>query len=179
MALLVNNPPANAGDVRDAGSIPGSGRSPREGNGNPIQYSCLENPLDRGVWRAVVYRVAKSWTKLKWLSTHTHSYLPICGVLSMTPDLLWGSEGIIRRQTYGPGEPSIVKQPIFWARAVFPKVTFQGMILSCKPHQSIINTETSAHMLGKAQRLLIKLAHPCSIGVSHSDVSDSLRPNGL
>ena len=65
MALLVNNPPANAGDVRDAGSIPGSGRSPREGNGNPIQYSCLENPLDRGVWRAVVYRVAKSWTKLK------------------------------------------------------------------------------------------------------------------
>jgi len=62
---LVNNPPANAGDVRDAGSIPGSGRSPREGNGNPIQYSCLENPLDRGVWRAVVYRVAKSWTKLK------------------------------------------------------------------------------------------------------------------
>ena len=62
---MVNNPPANAGDVRDAGSIPGSGRSPREGNGNPIQYSCLENPLDRGVWRAVVYRVAKSWTKLK------------------------------------------------------------------------------------------------------------------
>ena len=97
----------------------------------------------------------------------------------MTPDLLWGSEGIIRRQTYGPGEPSMVKQPTFWARAVFPKVTFQGMILSCKPHQSIINTETSAHMLGKAQRLLIKLTHPCSIGVSHSDVSDSLRPNGL
>ena len=49
MALLVKNPPANAGDVRDAGSIPGSGRSPGEGNGNPIQYSCLENPLDRGV----------------------------------------------------------------------------------------------------------------------------------
>ena len=49
MALLVKNPPANAGDVRDAVSIPGSGRSPGEGNGNPIQYSCLENPLDRGV----------------------------------------------------------------------------------------------------------------------------------
>ena len=97
----------------------------------------------------------------------------------MTPDLLWGSEGIIRRQNYGPEEPSIVKQSTFWARAVFLKVTFQGMILSCKPHQSIIDTETSAHMLGEAQRLLIKLTRPCSIGVSCSDMSDSLRSSGL
>ena len=53
---MVENPPANAGD---AGLIPGSGRSPGEGNGNPLQYSCLENPMDRGSWWAIVHGVAK------------------------------------------------------------------------------------------------------------------------
>ena len=57
MMLVVKNPPANAGDIRDAGSTPGSGRSPGEGNGNPLQASCLENPMDRGAWRATVPRV--------------------------------------------------------------------------------------------------------------------------
>ena len=52
MALVVKNPPANAGDVRDEGSIPGLGRSPGEGNDNPVQQSCLENPMDRGAWQA-------------------------------------------------------------------------------------------------------------------------------
>ena len=56
---MVKNPPANEGDTRDAGSIPGWGRSPGEGNGNPLQYSCLENPMDRGAWRATVHGVAK------------------------------------------------------------------------------------------------------------------------
>ena len=54
---MVKNPPANAGDIRDMGSIPGSGRSPGEGHGNPLQYSCLENPMDRGVWWATVPRL--------------------------------------------------------------------------------------------------------------------------
>ena len=53
---MVKKPPANAGDIRDAGSIPGLGRSPGEGNGNPLQY-CLENPIDRGAWQATVHRV--------------------------------------------------------------------------------------------------------------------------
>ena len=53
--------------------IPGSGRSPGGGHGNPLQYSCLENPMDRGAWRATVHGVTKSWTRLKWLSTHTCS----------------------------------------------------------------------------------------------------------
>ena len=53
VALAVKNPPANAGDIRDMGSVPGSGRSPRGGHGNPLQYSCLENPMDRGAWRAL------------------------------------------------------------------------------------------------------------------------------
>ena len=58
---VVNNLSANAGD---AGSIPGSGRSPGEGNGNPLQCSCLENPTDRGAWLATVHGVTKSWTQL-------------------------------------------------------------------------------------------------------------------
>ena len=61
VALMVKNPPASAGDLRDAGSIPGSGRSPGEGHGNPLQYSCLENPMDRGAWWATGHGVAKSW----------------------------------------------------------------------------------------------------------------------
>ena len=50
MVLVIKSPPANAGDIRDAGLIPRPGRSPAEGNGNPLQYSCLENPMDRGAW---------------------------------------------------------------------------------------------------------------------------------
>ena len=63
----VKNPPANA---EDAGSIPGSRRSPGEGNGSPLQYSCLGNPMDRGTWRVTVHVVTKSQTQLKQLSTH-------------------------------------------------------------------------------------------------------------
>ena len=75
VVLVVNNLPANAGDVRDVGSIPGWGRSPGEGNGNPLQYSCLDNPMDRGAWWATVHRVTKSQTQLKRLSTHAHTSL--------------------------------------------------------------------------------------------------------
>ena len=59
---MVKNPPANAGDTRDAGSIPGLGRSPGVGNDNLLQYSCLENSMDRGAWQVTVHGVAKSWT---------------------------------------------------------------------------------------------------------------------
>ena len=60
--LVVKNLPANAGDPKVAVSIPGSGRHSGVGNGNPVQYSCLENPMDRGAWHATVRGVAKSWT---------------------------------------------------------------------------------------------------------------------
>ena len=66
--LAVENLPA----VQDVSSIPASGRPPGRGNGNPFQYSCLENPKDRGAWRAIVHRVAKSWTGLR---THTVLYV--------------------------------------------------------------------------------------------------------
>ena len=56
---MIKNLPANAGDVREAGSIPGSGRSPGGGNGYPLPYSCLENPMDRGTWRATVHGVTR------------------------------------------------------------------------------------------------------------------------
>ena len=62
VALLVKNLATNAGDARDASSIPELGRSPGEGHGNPLQYSCLENPMDKGAWKAMFHRFAKSWT---------------------------------------------------------------------------------------------------------------------
>ena len=73
MVLVVKNSPANAGDIRDAGSNPGSGRSPGGGHGNPLQYACLENPMDRGAWQTAVHRVAKSWTWMRQLSMHACS----------------------------------------------------------------------------------------------------------
>ena len=59
---MVKNPPANAGDTQDVGLIPGPGRSLAAGNGNPLQYSCLENSIDRGACQAIVHGVTKSWT---------------------------------------------------------------------------------------------------------------------
>ena len=67
VVLVVENPPVNAGGIRDMTLIPKS-RAPGGGHGNPLQYSCLKNPLDRGAWRATVQSVPKSWTQL---STHT------------------------------------------------------------------------------------------------------------
>ena len=71
VALVVKNHPANAEDIIDAGLIPGLGRSPVEGHGNPFQYSCLENPMDRGALQATVHRVTQSRTRLSNLG-HTH-----------------------------------------------------------------------------------------------------------
>ena len=67
---MVKNLPASSGDIRNMGLIPGSGRFSGEGNSNPLHYSCLENPMDRGAWKGIVHRVAKSETWLKLLSTH-------------------------------------------------------------------------------------------------------------
>ena len=67
---MVKNLPANAGDTGNVDSTPGLGRSPGGGNGNSLQYSCLESPMDRGAWQATVHGVAKSRTQL---STHTHT----------------------------------------------------------------------------------------------------------
>ena len=100
LALVVKNLPVNTGGLRDMGSIPGWGRSPGGGNGKPLQHSCLENPMDRGTWRAIVHRVAKSRTRLKRLSTHActhvcprlaggkiHVYIPISDLDSLCDDV--------------------------------------------------------------------------------------------
>ena len=93
VALVVKNQPANAGDVRDAGLIPRLERFPGEGNGNPFQYSCLENPMDRKASRATVHRVAKSQIWLKRPCMHAHTAQGSCltplSWVGLWPPLLW------------------------------------------------------------------------------------------
>ena len=97
VSQVVKTPPTNVGDAREAGSIPGSGRSPGGGHGNPLQYSCLENPMDRGAWRAIVHDIAKSQT---WLYAHMCCRWGLrdsetIGSLSEAPSFLGGS-GVVR-----------------------------------------------------------------------------------
>ena len=82
---MIKNPPASGGDLRDASSIPGLGRSPRGGHGNPFQYSCLENPMDRGARWATVHSVATSWTRLKRLGMQA---LPLLVLVRAEPRAL-------------------------------------------------------------------------------------------
>ena len=91
VALVVKNLPANAGDRSDTGLIPGSGRLPWGGNGNPLQYSCLGNPMDRVAWWAAVHRVAKSQTRTE-VTSHTCTLLvrKQCLQTYMTVTLIWG-----------------------------------------------------------------------------------------
>ena len=93
---VVKNPLANAGDKREVGWIPGLGRSPAAGNGNPLQYSCLANPMDRGAWWVVVHRVAESQTLSDWACTHA------CSCLCSWPDVLKWPRMYLE---YGTGVP--------------------------------------------------------------------------
>ena len=91
--------PVNAGITRDAGLIPGLGRSPGEGYGNPLQYSCLGNHVDRGNWPATVHNVTKSWTRLKQLSMHAmRNMMPIWVMslfnISLFVYLFWAVSGV-------------------------------------------------------------------------------------
>ena len=114
VALVVKNPPANAGDRRDTGLIPGSGRSPGGGNDNLLQYSCLENPMDRGAWWAIVHRITKSRMQLQQLNTYAyyfsrfHIYALIYGIffLFLADFTVWHSLG----PSTPPGEPQFIKQ---------------------------------------------------------------------
>ena len=103
VALVANNMPVNAGDTRDMGSVPGLGRSPGGGHGNPFQFSsCLENSMHRGAWRAAVHGVAKSWTRLsdftftfmhwrrKWQPTPVFLPGESQGQWSLVGSRLWG-----------------------------------------------------------------------------------------
>ena len=103
MALVINNPPANAGDLRDVGSIPKLRRSPGERHGNPLQCSCLENLVDRGAWWATVHKVAKSGTQLKQLSTYTH---PKC--IIWIRKMLQNLSDLLKMTDVGNGETKIL-----------------------------------------------------------------------
>ena len=94
MALVIKSPPANAGNVTNAGSIPGLRRSPEEGHDNPVQYSCLENPMDRGVWRATVYGVAKSKTRLRDLVCILKKLFFFCAELEVDWKMDFGTHTI-------------------------------------------------------------------------------------
>ena len=74
MALAVKIPPANTGHIRGEGSTPGLGRCPGDGHGHPLQYSCLENPMETGAWRAKVRRVAKNQTQTRLMRLNTHMH---------------------------------------------------------------------------------------------------------
>ena len=96
---VVKNPPANAGDARDMGSIPGLGRSPGVGNDNPLQYSCLENSMDRGAWWDTIPAVTKSQT---WLSTHTHTHTHTCMCILTFSLFITKNVYVIKHDLYVP-----------------------------------------------------------------------------
>ena len=105
MAQQVKNLPANAEDARDMGLTPGSGRSTGGGNGNPLQYSCLGNPMDRGTWRAKVHKVANSRTWLKWLD-----WTELKGQIYGKPKILWASlvAQMVKKSAYNAGDPGLI-----------------------------------------------------------------------
>ena len=97
MALVVKNLPANAGEARDLGLIPGSGRFPGGGHSNPLQYSCLENSMDSGAWQATIHRVTQSRTQLKQLSTQAPRKSGRGAFLEKGTGKHWKGVGALRR----------------------------------------------------------------------------------
>ena len=114
MVLVVKNPPTNAGDIRKVGLIPGLGQYPGGENGNPLQDSCLENPMDRGAWRAIVHRVTKNQTQLKRLNVL--KYKEYSKVIAMYGRIVTGKELItnwthlLQQGVNGTHEDSLVRQ---------------------------------------------------------------------
>ena len=140
MALVVKNLLASAGGVRDMGSIPGSGRLTEVGNGNPLQYSCLGNPMNRGAWQDTVHRVTKSWTRPKWLSTDCS--MPGFPVLHYLPDFAqtrvhWVDDAI------QPSHPLSAPSPL---------------ALSLSQHQGLFQLVSSLHQVAKAWRFSFNIS---------------------
>ena len=148
VALVVKNPPANAGDIRDMGSIPGLGRSPRGGHGNPLQYSCLGNLMDRGAWWGTVHRVAKSRTRLKWLNTHTHTIGASALPWSLTWAMLLWTEIVRLFCPWGTPTASFCRNPY----------NPEGIPLGWSPLKM-----SQVHLPSQASLWLqVKVSHPCS-----------------
>ena len=138
LVLVVKNLPANVGDIREASFIPGWGISPEEGHDNLLQYSCLENPLDRRTWWAMVHRITKSQTWLKGLRTYTQLVLwlkhltnvsPLlhpCVQISIQTDFSWSS--------YVSGISSLYVIPFFKHISLLHHV-FIAISLECNPNE--------------------------------------------
>ena len=125
------NLPANAEDVRDASLIAGSGRSPGGGHGLPLQYSCLENPMDRGAWQAAPHRVAHSWTGLKLLSKHAGKVcirLTSVATGAQSFGALWETTRNMPRISYPRLQPSFILGG-FVDCAVIPSTQTSGLLL--------------------------------------------------
>ena len=144
MALVVKSTSSEVSDMRDTGPIPGSGRSTGGDHGNPLQCSCLENPMDRGAWQATVYRVTKSWTWLKQLCmhacthTHTHIYIYDCQNLKLSTIPKWcvgtlkfehptPKEVVLRVRSSDSGDPQNSSRGVWEVKMISiltPKCTF-------------------------------------------------------
>ena len=103
VALVVKNLPANAGGVRDTGSVSGLGRFVGGGRGNPLQYSCLENPMDTRTWQVTIHRVAQTRTQLKWLSTHTRAHNEGVMVTTVVGNIFWRGRVLLLSSSSHPG----------------------------------------------------------------------------
>ena len=124
VALVVKNPPANAGDKREAGSIPGLGRSPGGGHGNPLQYSCLENPIDRGAWWAIVHihRVAEL-DVTEVIFTYTWISLGISCLLETHPPQTHAHLCKTQHSNLGAHKaPEALPHTLSWAELCFLKI---------------------------------------------------------
>ena len=123
VVLVVENSPANAGDVRDTGSNPGSGRSPREENGNPLQYSCLEHPMGRGAWRVTIHGVTRSQTRLEQLSMHACTMSYLSGAQKLPPFWVWPHLVSPRISIYSQ---LTVHQALCWVLYIFVSLDYQN-----------------------------------------------------
>ena len=117
--MQVENLPFSAGDERDMGLIPGSERSPGRGNGNPLQYSCLENPIDRGGWRATVYRFEKSQTRLKQLSMHAQI---TAHQTSLSLTICWSLPKFLSIESVMPSHHLILCHPLLLLPSIFSSI---------------------------------------------------------
>ena len=197
---MIKNPPANAGGTRDVGSVPGLGRSPGGGHGNPLRYSCLENPMDTGAWWATVHRAEKSRTQMKRFSMHSmYKFCQEKCLLTAPGPLLkeinWIYSNILKMISWASHfcslEFDLVHEPTLMSGPLRPQAShpshLQGWHKAFKSETgltfSAVVLKVGCHS-GKSPCLpdsvfLVHSVQFSSVQFSHSVVFDSLRPCGL
>ena len=151
---MLKNLPVSAGDLRDAGLVSGSGRSPGGGHGSPFQYSCLENPMDRGAWRATVHGVTKSQTRPKRLSTHRQGKAERGKV----------SKKNMKRAQMNPPKYKVSQDNIKdWRRNRTPGHPFQGGCCVQSDHLAALPPEGWLGATHPSRRRQRGRRHPCQL----------------